>query len=122
MNTLQRLFSFFFPEPPRPVQEFVLPQPEPVPPLPPDLPDTTHRSRRMKYLYGISEQDYSALFIKQGGACAICRETPGKPLVVDHCHKTQTVRGLLCDHCNRGLRQFRDNVIFLREAAHYLEH
>lgn len=35
----------------------------------------------------------------QGGACAMCSARGGS-LVVDHCHKTGLVRGLLCRSCN----------------------
>jgi hypothetical protein len=51
--------------------------------------------------------------------CKICNaETP---LVVDHDHKSGTIRGMLCQHCNRGLGHFRDNPALLLEAARYLE-
>jgi hypothetical protein len=35
----------------------------------------------------------------QGGACAMCSARRGS-LVVDHCHETGLVRGLLCRSCN----------------------
>ncbi|MEV8475967.1 endonuclease domain-containing protein [Streptomyces sp. NPDC051173] len=35
----------------------------------------------------------------QGGACAMCSARRGN-LVVDHCHETGLVRGLLCRSCN----------------------
>lgn len=35
----------------------------------------------------------------QGGACAMCSARRGS-LVVDHCHKSGLVRGLLCTSCN----------------------
>jgi hypothetical protein len=48
----------------------------------------------------------------------IC-ETEEK-LVVDHNHKNNLVRGLLCNHCNRGLGHFRDNPKLLNQAIQYL--
>jgi hypothetical protein len=50
--------------------------------------------------------------------CVICgvEET----LVVDHDHKTGQVRGMLCNHCNRGLGHFRDDPTLLEFAAQYL--
>jgi hypothetical protein len=35
----------------------------------------------------------------QGGACAMCSASRGR-LLVDHCHRTGLVRGLLCSSCN----------------------
>jgi hypothetical protein len=50
--------------------------------------------------------------------CVICGSED--PLVVDHDHDTGAVRGMLCNHCNRGLGHFRDNPILLEFAAQYL--
>lgn len=57
--------------------------------------------------------DYDIMFIKQNGVCAICgrKETTksGKPeprLSVDHNHKTNKVRGLLCRKCNAEIGWF----------------
>ena len=56
--------------------------------------------------------------------CALCGErfTTANPSVVDHCHKTGNVRGLLCMNCNQGLGKFKDNVDFLASAAMYLHY
>ncbi|WP_367573149.1 endonuclease domain-containing protein [Streptomyces globisporus] len=35
----------------------------------------------------------------QAGACAICSARPER-LLVDHCHRTGLIRGLLCTSCN----------------------
>ena len=81
---------------------------------------------RLRSLYGISLTEYERLVAAQGGKCAICRCDPSKvvnikKLVVDHCHKTNTTRGLICARCNRGLGVFRDSPKALRQAANYLE-
>ena len=50
--------------------------------------------------------------------CVICGSQ--EKLVVDHDHKTGNIRGLLCNHCNRGLGHFRDDPMILEFAAQYL--
>ena len=74
-----------------------------------------------KAKYGISLDDYKALFESQGGKCAICRKPQGKrSLGVDHDHATGRVRGLLCDKCNLGLGYFDDEPDRLLAARFYL--
>ena len=77
----------------------------------------------MKHKYNISLEQYDELYIEQNGCCAICKKPENelkKILCVDHNHKTNKVRGLLCDKCNRGLGYFNDNIIFLNNAGNYL--
>jgi hypothetical protein len=50
--------------------------------------------------------------------CMICGSE--EKLVVDHNHKNNIVRGMLCNHCNRGLGHFRDNPELLQKAIYYL--
>ncbi len=76
----------------------------------------------LRKLYGMTVEEYDALFKKQGGRCAICGNIPnGKALAVDHDHNTGRVRGLLCDDCNLGLGKFQDSPAILAKAALYLE-
>lgn len=70
-----------------------------------------------KYVGMIDEQ--TLLTIKEEvKECVICGSE--EKLVIDHDHKTNKVRGLLCSHCNRGLGHFRDDPILLEFAAQYL--
>jgi hypothetical protein len=64
-----------------------------------------HRASHLKRNYGLTTDDYAAMFHAQGGVCAICgrKPPPGKNLYVDHDHKTTKVRGLLCNACNQTL-------------------
>src|SRR6516164_1523586 len=52
--------------------------------------------------YGLTPEQWEALFDSQGRACGICkRATPnGHGWHTDHCHSTNKVRGILCHDCN----------------------
>ena len=91
------------------------------------------RRRKLRESYGITMEEYDALFAQQGGRCAICGDekeawqpgagTSGRVrfLVVDHSHADGRVRGLLCGHCNRGLGHFRDDSEIMVAAAAYIQ-
>jgi len=71
--------------------------------------------------YGIDFKQYNSMVASQCGVCAICGVEPnGRPLVVDHCHDTDKVRGLLCDACNIGIGCLRDDLDILASASSYL--
>ena len=74
--------------------------------------------------YGLTLEQYEALYEAQGGVCYICRRATGKTrrLAVDHCHVTGWVRGLLCKPCNSLLAHVRDDEATLKRAAFYLEY
>lgn len=73
----------------------------------------------MKRRYGITPEDYESMLYRQGGCCAICGKE--KPLQIDHCHDTGTVRGLLCFDCNTGIGKLNDDPDLLERAAAYLK-
>jgi hypothetical protein len=81
--------------------------------------------------YGLTTETYTALLIKQGGACATCEEFPDESsnLHVDHDHACcpgtkscgSCIRGLLCMKCNTILGKAKDNPKLLRVLASYVE-
>jgi hypothetical protein len=74
--------------------------------------------------YGITTDEYWAIYEFQGGKCYICarpRRKDAKKLSVDHDHKTGVVRGLLCQQCNRDiLGYFKDDPDAFKRGADYL--
>jgi hypothetical protein len=63
------------------------------------------------------------MYKKQDSKCAICEKYfilgGRKGLYVDHCHDTNTVRGLLCPSCNSGLGMLQNGNLF-NNAMNYL--
>jgi hypothetical protein len=76
--------------------------------------------RNVKLLkrYGISLEEYGQMLKVQDGRCKICNKE--KVLHVDHCHASNKIRGLLCQHCNNGLGCFKDDPILIDRALEYL--
>lgn len=71
--------------------------------------------------YKMTPDEFQSLKDKQNGQCAICGISPKDRLVVDHCHKTGRVRGLLCRKCNLGIGYLKDSIEFLSKAIEYLK-
>ena len=67
-----------------------------------------------------AHEDYQRMWDEQDGFCPICEESPDE-LVVDHCHDTGEVRGLLCRKCNAAIGQMHDDPEIVRNAVKYLE-
>lgn len=65
--------------------------------------------------YGLSKDQYDEL-AKDG--CNICPNTTD--LVVDHCHETGEVRGILCRTCNTGIGHLKDSPELVMRAYDYL--
>ena len=93
------------------------------------------RNKNLKRSYGLTLFDFSNLYEKQQGCCAICnkklcftgvnaRETKALSLnepCVDHCHETGSVRGVLCWSCNIALGHVKDNVEILSKMIEYVQ-
>ncbi|MBM2616135.1 endonuclease VII domain-containing protein [Actinoplanes sp. LDG1-06] len=98
------------------------------------------RAANLREKYGISVEDYDRMRAGQRYRCAICgrheddlpASKAGRPrldglptaiafkLVVDHCHDTGRVRGLLCVGCNAAIGHFRHDEATVRAALAYL--
>ncbi len=78
--------------------------------------------KRVQAVYGLLPGQYEELYAFQGGLCYICRRANGKTrrLSVDHDHKTDKVRGLVCRPCNDVLGHFRDDPETFERGAEYL--
>jgi hypothetical protein len=82
------------------------------------------REKAMKHKYGITIKNYEDMVEAQNNKCAICsargeEERNGK-LVVDHCHASGKIRGLLCNKCNLLLGHADDTIERLERAILYL--
>lgn len=89
------------------------------------------QSRRETHLlsnYNLTLLEYNKLVEKQKNLCLICnrpeklldRAKNIRPLVVDHCHTTGKIRGLLCASCNLAIGNFEDRIDYLENAILYL--
>jgi hypothetical protein len=79
-------------------------------------------ARALEKRYGITREDYEALYAFQDGHCYICRRATGatRRLTVDHDHATGLVRGLLCRPCNSMLGHLRDDSAAFQRVLDYL--
>jgi hypothetical protein len=75
------------------------------------------------------------MFEEQGGKCKVCESEMSfdnvdtkrgekrfnNGAVVDHCHSTGEVRGMLCFNCNTALGHLFDNIEILDKMKKYLQ-
>lgn len=73
--------------------------------------------------YGLTPEDKLSLLEAQDFKCAICNDllVESRRTHVDHNHVTGKNRKILCQSCNHGLGNFKDNPEVLRKAAQYIE-
>lgn len=79
--------------------------------------------------YGLTVADYETMCRVQGGVCAVCGLPPrgrgpkgAAPILhVDHDHKTNLVRELLCSPCNQAIGLLADDPERAMLLALYLE-
>lgn len=81
------------------------------------------RKINLRLKYGLTLKQFADMVKKQNGLCLICKkpQIDKKKLCVDHDHKTGKIRGLLCDHCNKGLGHVREDIKILEAMVKYLK-
>ena len=79
------------------------------------------RNCHLRQRYGMTWLDKIAMLASQDGYCCICKtKISMEQACVDHDHKTNKVRGLLCNYCNHLLGHAKDNVNIWTSAIKYL--
>ena len=75
--------------------------------------------------YNLTIEKYKEMLIEQNYKCKICEieeVNAGKlGLVVDHSHKNNLVRSLLCNSCNTLLGYAKEKIEILDKAKEYLK-
>lgn len=93
-----------------------------------------HRNKNLKRTYGLTMYEQSKMVARQENKCAVCsreldmensfigrgdKRSAAEP-VVDHCHSSGNVRGILCFHCNTALGHAFDSPDILNKMIAYL--
>jgi len=76
------------------------------------------RVSHYKRTYNLSPEEAEKRATSRLGKCLICKDEA--PLVVDHSHVTNKVRGYVCSSCNSVLGYARDSQYILEQAILYL--
>jgi hypothetical protein len=90
-------------------------------------PEKVRRHRRrtqLKRKFNLNPHQYQVMLEAQDFKCAICgipSSNLSKALCVDHNHKTNSIRQLLCSSCNLVLGNSSDNIEILEQAIIYLK-
>ena len=83
-----------------------------------------HRYYSIKHRHGLSKDAYDLLLSTQSFRCAACEvdlsAIGSHNIHVDHCHKTQKIRAILCGPCNRALGLMKDDPVKLHKLAEYI--
>ena len=82
-----------------------------------------NKNRMLKWLHGITLEDYNRILLSQNGCCDICKEilsADPNHRHLDHDHLTKKVRGILCHRCNALLGFAEDSIEKLEQSIVYL--
>jgi hypothetical protein len=69
--------------------------------------------------YNLTLDEFEKMRQQFNGNCAICRSCDA--VVVDHCHESGRVRGILCQKCNLALGAIGDTEAHVKNLLSYLQ-
>jgi hypothetical protein len=70
--------------------------------------------------HGITKAIYDSMYLEQTGKCFTC-EQPFDVLYIDHNHKTNKIRKLLCRDCNSALGLLKENINTINNLKNYIK-
>jgi hypothetical protein len=74
----------------------------------------------MRRKFNLSEEQYENLMSNNN--CQVCGvDISNSKKCIDHCHKTEKIRGVLCNNCNTALGLIKDDIQILSNLIRYLE-
>jgi hypothetical protein len=89
---------------------------------------TKSRASKLMRDHGLTLVEYDKMLASQMFTCAICEKpfsaaVPRSAMspVVDHCHSSSKIRGILHRKCNAAIGIFQDDPTLLQKSAKYLE-
>ncbi len=87
--------------------------------------DTCSRDYRrwsnIRIRYKITKEQYNEIVESQDGKCVLCHEDIGPKSVIDHCHSSGVVRGILCNNCNALVGFSKESIEVLNRTIEYLK-
>ena len=75
------------------------------------------RKQNIRDRYNLTVEEYDNYFVSP--SCGICGTEEGR-MVLDHCHHSGEVRGVLCSLCNTGIGHLKDDINLLNKAIEWL--
>ena len=81
--------------------------------------------------YNLTVPERNAMVEEQKHECSLCnrkiyigsvQKFGANTAVVDHCHTTGKVRGILCSHCNQAMGMLNEDISTLENMIEYLKH
>ncbi len=90
------------------------------------VPSRTKEARHQQWLswkFGLTKEEFDRKTFQQFFGCAICKQKceTRDHLAVDHDHRTNAVRDLLCHRCNTVLGMINDDEDLLIDMIEYLK-